>query len=322
MSRMIFASMMAAVSLLCGVPELLAQKYPDRPITLVLPMAPGDALDLTGRSMGEELSKLLKVPVTPLNKPGATATLGTDMVAKAKKDGYTLLLTNSASLVNAKILQPEIVPYDALKDLAPLGMAIVVPLVIVARKDVPFKNAKELVDYAKKNPGIVRCGTMGANSTGDLNVWLFQMVTGIEMNMVPFKGASPAVTALLGGHVDVVSVAITPMLSHLRSGALRGMVTSKSLSEFPDVPTIDQLGYGKNLLHSWSAFFAPAGVPAEVTETLVPALEKVIRNPAISSRLTPLGIQPDYEPPDKVLIRMSEEYKMVEEIAKKYKMVK
>jgi len=319
---MIFASMMTALLLFCGVPELLAQRYPDRPITLVLPMAPGDALDLTGRSMGEELSKLLKIPVTPLNKPGATATLGTDMVVKAKKDGYTILLTNSASLVNAKILQPEIVPYDPLKDLTPLGLGIVVPLVIVARKEAPYKNAKELVEYAKKSPGSIRCGTMGANSTGDLNVWLFQMFTGIEMNMVPFKGASPAVTALLGGHVDVVSVAITPLLSHLRSGDLKGMVTSKSLPEFPDIPTIRQLGYDKDLLHSWSAFFAPAGIPAEVTETLVPAIEKVVRNPAISSRLAPLGIQPDYEPPDKVLIRMREEYKMVEEIAKRHKMVK
>ena len=105
---------------MCGASELFAQKYPDRPITLVIPMAPGDGLDIAGRLMAEELSKLLKVPIVPLNKPGATATLGTDMVVKAKKDGYTILLTNSASIINAKVLQPEIVPYDPFKDLTPL----------------------------------------------------------------------------------------------------------------------------------------------------------------------------------------------------------
>jgi tripartite-type tricarboxylate transporter receptor subunit TctC len=313
---------MGTIFLLLGASEIFAQKYPDRPITLVIPMAPGDGLDIAGRLMGEELSKLLKVPIVPLNKPGATATLGTDMVVKAKKDGYTILLTNCASLVNAKILQPEIVPYDPFKDLTPLGLCTVVPLIIVARKDAPYKNVKELVDYAKKNPGKIRYGTSGANSTGDLNVWLFQMFTRVEMIMVPFKGASPAVTALLGGHIDVVSIAITPLLSHLRSKEIKGIVISKKPPEFPDIPTIKQLGYSHNLLDSWNAYFAPSEVPTEITETLVPAIENVVRNPAIASKLADLGIQSEYEPPDKIFIRMSEEYKVVEEIAKKFRMVK
>jgi len=311
-----------AILILCGASQLFAQKYPDHPITLIIPMAPGDALDIVGRQRAEELSKLLKVPVIPLNKPGASSTVGTDIVAKAKKDGYTILLTNNASMVITKILEPEIIPYDPFKDFVPLGLSHNVPLIIVVRRNAPYKNIMELVDYGKKNPGKLRCGTAGTKSTSDLNIELFQMFTGTEMTIVPFKGASPAVTALLGGHIDVVSLALTPLLSHLRSGEIKGIAISKIFPEFSDIPTLKQLGYPEDLLYSWSALYAPAGVPTQVTDTLIPAIEKVVRNPTLSSKLADLGIQSEYEPPDKIAIRMSEEWKMVEKMTKKFRIVK
>jgi tripartite-type tricarboxylate transporter receptor subunit TctC len=313
---------MATTFLFCSASELLAQKYPDRPITLVIPMAPGDGLDIAGRLMGEELSKLLKVPIVPLNKPGATATLGTDMVVKAKKDGYTILLTNSASIVNAKVLQPEIVPYDPFKDLTPLGMSTVWPMVFVIRSNAPYKNLKELVEFIKKNPGKIRCGTAGMKSISDFNVELFKMLTGIEMTSVPFKGASPSVTALVGGHVEVGSLTLTPYLGHIRSGEVKAIATSKNFPEFPDIPTLKQLGYKQDLIDVWSALFAPSGVPAEVTETLIPAIEKVVRDPAIYAKLAELGMYQEHLPPDKLIIKMQEQYKTVEEVAKKYGMKK
>jgi len=285
-------------------------------------MAPGDGLDISGRLMAEELSKLLKVPVVPTNKPGATATLGTDMVVKAKKDGYTILFTNSASIVTAKVLQPEIVPYDPFKDLTPLGMSTIWPTVIVTKKDAPYKSLKDLVEYARANPEKVRCGTPGVKSITDFNIELLQMLAEIKLTVVPFKGASPSVTALLGGHTDIGSLALTPYLPHLRSGEVKGLATSKNILGFPDIPTLKQLGYKQDLIQVWGAFFAPAGVPKQVIDVLTPAIEKVAQDPAISSKLIEAGMYQEYLPPDKLIIKMHDEFKLVEEVAKRYGIMK
>jgi tripartite-type tricarboxylate transporter receptor subunit TctC len=250
-----------------------AQGYPSRPITLVLPMAPGDGVDVAGRAMGDELAKLLKVSIVPLNKPGAAATLGADFVVKSKKDGYTILFTSSPAVVSAKILQPDIVPYDPFKDLIPLGLSTQNPMLMTIRSDAPYRNFKEMVGYAKKNPGKVRCGVMGVGSVGHFNLEIVKMVTGADIDMIPFKGAAPSVTALLGGHVEAVFQAIGPLISHMRSGALKAMVTSVRFPEYAEVPTLKELGYPQGLLNVWFGFFAPAEVPPEVKATLVPAIE-------------------------------------------------
>jgi tripartite-type tricarboxylate transporter receptor subunit TctC len=312
----------AVLFCLLGTAEVFAQPYPQRPITMVIPMAPGDAIDVAGRLMADELSKLLKVPVVPVNKPGAAATVGSDTVAKAKKDGYTILFTNNASLIYTKILQPEIVPYDSFKDLAPLGLSTIWPTIITTRKDAPFKSLAEMLDYGKKNPGKLRCGTMGANSVGDFNVGLLQTMTGVDITAVPFKGASPAITALLGGHVEIVSVAMPPLLGHLRSGEMKGLVLSRNFSEFPGIPTIRDLGYKQEMFEAWGAYFTTAGVPSQVTETLVQAIGKVVRDPGIGSKLAHLGMIQEFLGPDKLAPKMEQEYKTVEEIAKKFGMVK
>jgi len=302
--------------------EPSAQKYPDRPITLVLPMAPGDGIDVAGRLMGEELSKLLKVPIVPLNKPGAAATAGTDFVAKSKKDGYTLLFTNNASVISAKILQPETVPYDGFKDLTPLALVTQNPALIAVRGDAPYKNYKEMVDYAKKNPGKIRCSSMGVGAVGHFDVEIVNTLAGTDIPMVPFKGAVPAATAVLGGHVEAVALAIGPLIPHFRSGALRPVVTSVKISEFPDVPTLKELGYSQELLGVWFAFFAPSDLPPEVKTTLVSAIEKVAKDPSVAAKLGNLGMVQDYESPDRLTERMKSEYKLVEEIAKKTGMIK
>jgi len=293
--------------------EPSAQKYPDRPITLVLPMAPGDGIDVAGRAMGEELSKLLKVPVVPLNKPGAAATAGTDFVAKSKKDGYTLLFTNNASVISAKILQPETVPYDGFKDLTPLALVTQNPALIAVRNDAPYKNFREMVDYAKKNPGKIRCAAMGMGAVGHFDVEIVNTVAGTDIAMVPFKGAVPAATAILGGHIEAVALAIGPLIPHFRSGALKPVVTSVKMSEFPDVPTLKEL---------WFAFFAPSEIPPETKTTLVSAIEKVAKDPSVAAKLGNLGMVQDYESPDKLTERMKTEYKLVEDIAKKTGMIK
>jgi tripartite-type tricarboxylate transporter receptor subunit TctC len=315
-------SLLSIASLMVTAMHVRAQSYPSSAINLVIPLAPGDASDIAGRTMGEELSKLLKVPIAVVNRPGAGGTLGTDSVVKAKKDGYTLLITNNASLIYNRVLTPESVSYDLFKDLTPLGLATRTPIILAVRPDAPYKSFGEMVDFAKKNPGKVRLGTAGAGSVGHFTVEIINSLTGADLIMVPFKGAAPGISALLGGHVEGVVLALGALSSHLKGGAMRGIVISSKFPEFADIPTLSQLGYRQNLLGVWLAFFAPAGVPAEVTKTLLPAVEKVVKEPAIGSKLAALGMVQDYVPPEKLLAEIREEHRTVEEIAKKAGLIK
>ncbi|HEV8724762.1 MAG TPA: tripartite tricarboxylate transporter substrate binding protein [Candidatus Binatia bacterium] len=299
-----------------------AQSYPSGAINLVIPLAAGDTSDVAGRTINEELSKLLKVPIITVNRPGAGGTLGTDSAVKAKKDGYTLLFANNAALIFNRILTPESVAYDPLRDLTPLGLATRFPLLLAVRQDAPYKNFSEMVEYSKKNPGKVRVATVGSGSVGHFTVEIINSLTGAGLTMVPFKGASPGVTAILGGHVEGGALALGMVSSHMKAGTMRGVLVSSKIPDFADIPTLSQLGYRQNLLGVWTAFFAPAGVPAEVTKVLVPAVEKAVKDPTIASKLAALGVIPEYAPPEKLVVEIREEHKIVEEIAKKAGLIK
>lgn len=316
-------SLLAIVSILLGAaPDVAAQGYPRGAITLVIPLAPGDATDVVGRTMGDELGKLLKVSIVPVNRPGGGMTIGTDSVVKAKKDGYTLLMAPSSGMTAGRILNPESVTYDPLKDLTSLGMAARSPLVIAVRQDAPFKSFRELVEVAKKNPGKVRVGTAGAGTLGHFSLELVNSLTGAALPMVPFKGGAPGITALLGGHVEAAIYTVGALSSHFKSGAIRGLVISSKSPELPDVPTLTQLGFAQNFPGVWMAFYGPAGLPADVTKTLVSAVEKVAKDPAIAAKLAPLGIVQEWAPPDKVLAEIRDEHRTLEEVARKAGLVK
>jgi len=322
MSKIILILVVATALIAGSGSDLFCQDYPSRQISLIIPMAPGDALDITGRLMGEALSRTLKISVVPLNKPGAGGAVGTNFVAKSKNDGYTLLMVNSASVISAKILHPEDVNYEPFKDFAPLGLTTITPTVVTVRSDSPFKKLIELADYSKKNPGKIRCATPGLGTLADLNISNIRTSTGADITVVPFKGASPAITALIGGHVEMSTSAITPVIDHLRSGEVRGLVISKKVLEFSNISTLRELGFQRDLFGVWFAFFAPAGIPSEVKEKLVPAIEKVVKDPMIVSRMRKMGLIQEYDPPDKLLQDWTKEYKLAEEIAKKEGLVK
>lgn len=312
----------AALFALGAIPPLHAQSYPRGAINLVIPLAPGDATDTAARTMAEELSKQLKVPIVAVNRPGAGGALGTDAVAKAAKDGYTILLTINAALTFRRVLDAQNVPYDPFRDFTPLGMSTRTPILIAVRSDLPFANFRELVEYSKANPGKVRMGTAGVGSTGDFSIQTINSLTGAGITMVPFTGASPAVTALRGGHVEGVALALGVLSGHLKSGVMKGIVISSKFPEFPDIPTLSELGFAQNLIGLTFAFFAPAGVPPEVVGVLVPAVERVVKDPAIAAKLLPLGMVQDYVPPDRYLPELREEHRALEEIAKKAGLVK
>jgi tripartite-type tricarboxylate transporter receptor subunit TctC len=321
MMKILMSSLTVAL-LLSSATHLCAQSYPNQAINLVIPLAPGDAGDVAGRAMADELSKLLKVPVATVNKPGGGLTIGTDAVVKAKKDGYTILLTSNTALITGRILNPETVPYDSFKDLTPLGLATRTPVMFVVRSDAPYKRFADLVEFAKKNPGKIRVGTAGVGTAGHFALEIINSLTGAGMTMVPFKGASPAGTALIGGHLEAALLAIGTLSGHLQSGQVRGLVVSIKSPHFQEVPMLTELGYRQNVLGVWYAFFAPAGVSKEVSATLVPAIEKAVKEPGIVAKLAPLGMVQDYASPEKLVTEMREEHQTVEEIAKKAGLVK
>lgn len=294
-----------------------AQTYPSGPINLVIPLAAGDATDIAARSIADELAKELKTPVVPVNRPGAGGALGTDIAVKAAKDGYTIVLTNNAALVFRSIMDPKSANYDPFRDLTPLGLGMRSPTVMVAGAEQPFKNFKEMIAYARANPGKVRVGTAGVGSVGEFCIQTINSLTGAGIVPVPYTGAAPAVTAVRGGHVEAVTLALGTMTAHLKSGAVRGIVISDKHPDFPDIPNLQALGFKEPLFGVWAGFFAPAGVPAEVTAKLVPALERAVRKPEVGARLKPLGILADYASPSQLLEEMRDEHRRVLEIAKR-----
>jgi len=295
-------------SISIGTPALQAQPYPSHPIQLVIPSAPGDGTDIAARLFAEELTKVLKSPAVPLNKPGASATLGTDFVVKSKKDGYTLLYANTSAVVYSKAADPDAVAYDPVKDLEPLGFHTFFPTVICVRTEAPWKDFSEFVEYAKKNPEKIRCGTMGPNTIDQLQWEMAKAIVGFNMTMIPFKGVGAKTSALLGGHVDTASFPLAAFEEQQKSGKLRGLLLSLNVPDFQNVPTLQQLGYKRGIPSPWTGVFAPIGIPEEARKVLIPAIEKAIKNPDLTSRMQKMWYIPGYKPPSELKTLLVDDY--------------
>ena len=300
-----------------GVPVLHAQSYPQYPIQLVIPGAPGDAADIAARSVAEELSKILKTSVVPINKPGGAATVGTDFVAKSKKDGYTLLYGITSGVVYSPAFSPETTPYDPIRDLEPLGLHVFFPTGISVQAEALWKTFPEVIEYAKKNPGKFRVGTLGVGSINHFQLEIIKSLTGADITMIPFKGASPAITALLGGHIEAAFVAVTISSPHYKSGKLHGILLDQKVADLPDIPTLPQLGYKRDLPPTYFAFFAPAGIPEEAKKVLIPAIEKAMKNPELMAKLQKMWFIPNYRSPAELKHLMSEDYENARAMVKK-----
>lgn len=300
---------------LSAVPFLAhANDYPSAPISLVTPLAAGDAADRAARLMGQELSRLLETPVTVVNRPGAGGSLGTQSVIRAPKDGYTLLYAQNSPLTIRRVIDPEAANYDPLQDLTPLGLTTRSPSVLVVRKDAPFKTFKEMMAYAAKAPNGVRIGNAGPGSVGEISMQLINAAADASLVSVNYKGAAPAITDLLGGHIEGVIIALGAVSTHIRSGNLRALVISSPFPEFADVPTLRQLGYKADILGVWFGFLMPAGVPKAVVDTIVPALEKATRDERIKAQLLPAGIVQEWGSGRALAEEISSEYRAVSEL--------
>ena len=294
-----------------------AQPFPSGPISIVVPLAPGDAADISARTMAEEMSRRLGVPVLAVNRPGAGGAVGAASVVQAKKDGQTILFAQNSALTFRPAVDPQSVSYDAQKDLVPLGLSSRTPSVLVVRSDEPYKSFAELIEYAKKNPGQVRVGHPGSGSVGEFCILLINALAGADLVPVPHTGAAPAVISLRGGHIEGVVLALGALGAHIKAGTLRGLATSNKVAEYADIPTMKELGYREELFGVWFSFLAPAGIPEDARKVLVSAIEQAVKAPAIAAKLAPLGILQAYATPEQQAAEIREEFRRVGEMVKK-----
>jgi tripartite-type tricarboxylate transporter receptor subunit TctC len=293
-----------------------AQRYPDRPIQLVIPNVPGSSMDLGARMIASELEKSLGTKIIPNNRPGAGTVMGTDLVVRSKKDGYTLLYGDfSSALIVAPILNPEVVHYDPAKDVEPLGLHFLFPNVFTVRAESPWKTFRELIDYAKKEPRKVRVSTMGVGSLPHFLLEMIQATTGTQFNHVPFEGGESVITAVLGGHVEATFQALVRVKSHVDAGKMRILLTNNKMPAFPEIPTITELGYKQSLPIAGFGLYAPAGIPEEAKSVLVPAIEKAVKN--TKPKVDQLFGVIDYKTPSEQRKMWEEEYKKIYEVATK-----
>jgi tripartite-type tricarboxylate transporter receptor subunit TctC len=292
-----------------------AQTYPGQPIQMVITLAPGDTLDLTGRAIAAEMAKILNTPVIPLNKTGGAGTVGADFVAKGKKDGHTILYINS-NIIYSYASNPENVPYNPFQDLEPLCLAVAVPLLLAVQPESPWKSFQELVSHMKQNPGKIRGSSTGVGSVGHFGYEVIRAETGAEINMIPYKGASPGLTALLGGHVEVAIPSFALVRPQLEAGKVHILLTSKKIPSYPQIPTLTQLGYKRDMSSVWFGFFAPVGIPETSKKVLASALEKSIKSADVAKTVQTLGALEDYKPAGEFKKAMIEEYDIVKNLFK------
>ena len=261
---------LGSAALVAG-PRVLAQgKYPQRPITLVVPTAPGGSTDFTARLISDALSRALGQPVIVDNKPGASGNIGNQFVARAKPDGYTLLVSYSGYHVGNPHLFKGKAGWDPLKDFAPVAMMTRAPQVIAARPTLPANNLKELIAYAKANPGKLNYASSGNGSIQHIAGELFKQITGTFITHIPYKGSGPAVQDLMGGQVDLFITTPAGVVGQVQGGKLKALaVTSQTrLTSLPNVPTATEAGLKGYDLDSWFALYAPAGTPADIVQQL------------------------------------------------------
>jgi tripartite-type tricarboxylate transporter receptor subunit TctC len=284
-----------------------AQQYPARPVRVVVPFAPGGAVDLVARTIAPRLTETFGQTVVVDNRGGAGGTIGTDIVAKARPDGYTLLVASMGVAVNA-VLYPKL-PYDTLKDLAPVTTLGEQPNIVVVHPAVAARSIGELLALAKSKPGQVTYGSGGVGSNTHLVTVLFAQMAKVDLLHVPYKGLGPAITDLVGGQVQLVISNVSTALPHVKSGRLRllAVTTGKRFPLFPDTPTVSEAGVPGYESSGWYGMWATAGTPQAVLGALNREMVKILESAAIKESFGAQGLQPIPVSPETFGKRVREE---------------
>jgi tripartite-type tricarboxylate transporter receptor subunit TctC len=281
-----------ALGLAVAGSSAMAQSWPARPISLIVPFAAGGTTDVLARALADKLSQSLGQPVVVESKPGAGATIGADFVAKAKPDGYTLLMGAVHHTIASSVYKK--LPYDFSKDLAPITTVALVPNVLVVNASTPAKNVNELVALLKASPGKMAYGSNGNGTAQHLIGTQFQNQTGTSVIHIPYKGSGPLSTDLLGGQIMMSFDTITPVLPHIKAGKLRALAvtTGKRSAALPDVPTLEEAGLKGFNIGTWFGVLAPAATPQDIVTRLNAEMVKVIQSPEFRSRMAEIGAEP------------------------------
>jgi tripartite-type tricarboxylate transporter receptor subunit TctC len=300
----------ATLALAAGAPAhpSRAQDFPARPIKIVIAFPAGGPTDFVGRLLAEKMKDLLGQPVVIENKAGASGALGADYVAKSDPDGYTLFLTTVGAVAITPHLR-ENMPYDPVKDFAAISMVVRNTTVLVVRTESTVKSAKELAELARTSPDTVPFASTGSGTTPHLALELFQAAAGVKFLHVPYRGAAPALTDLLGGQVQAVALDVPVILSQIQAGKLRPLAAASDQRNpmLPNVPTLAELGYPNTQSDNWYALLAPARTPRAIIEKLNKAVAAALADSEVKTKLTQSGAIPAANSPEEMAAYLKSE---------------
>ena len=295
----------------------LAQAYPVRPVKVIIPWPPGQATDLAARIIGDKLSQQLGQPFVMENRPGAGGAIGTEMVAKSAPDGYTLLAASSGPISIMPNLQK--IPYEPLKDLAPVSLTALAPFAVVVPASFPANNMREFLALVRANPGKYTFASSGTGATAHMFAELFNAQAGLKAVHVPYKGSAPALNDVIGGQVAYAIETVASVGGHVKSGRLKafGVTTGKRSSGLPDVPTIAEAANLPGFdAAAWIGYAAPAGTPVEILNRLAAEIQKAAQLPDVKERYTALGMDPAWNTPAELAAYMRREQERYASIIK------
>ncbi len=279
-------------------PKSGGASYPNRPVQIIVPFTPGTGMDILARAVGQKLSERWGQPVVVDNRPGASGNIGTDMVAKATPDGYTLLITANTLVMTVSLYKN--VPYDPIRDLAPVEKMAVGTMAVTLNPAVPARTLKELVAYAKANPGKLAYGSPGVGTPQHLATELFKSMAGIDMLHVPYKGSAGAITGLLSGDVAMMCNALHAVLPQVKAGKIKAIAVGgpKRSPVAPDIPTFAESGYPDFDVDFWYGLLAPAATPKDIIAKLNQDITQILNTPEMRETLSNQGLEPVTSTPE------------------------
>ncbi|MFO0519605.1 MAG: tripartite tricarboxylate transporter substrate binding protein [bacterium] len=288
----------AAVALAATVPAVLAQKFPAKPIRMIVGYAPGGGTDIMGRLIAQEVSAALAQPVVVENRPGAAQNVAAEFVARQPADGYTLFMSSAAHGINVSLYAK--INYDPVKDFAPIAVFATSPNLLLVHPSFPAKSVKEFISVARKNPGRLNFSSSGVGSSQHLSGEMLKVMIGVDMTHVPYKGSAPSLAGLASGEVDFAFNNIPSAQPLMTPGRVRalGITSAKRSPLLPNLPTMVEGGIPGFVTETWYGLLAPAGTPREVISLLNDVAVKAVQKPDVRDRLAQMGADPIAEPPD------------------------
>ena len=296
------------VGALAWLPNAGAQEYPTKPIRLVITYPPGGNTDLVGRALALKLGEFMGQQVVVDNRGGAGGVLGSMITAQSAPDGYTIMLGTSAGMVINPLLSRKLT-YDPVRDFAPVSMVVIVPQLLVINPQLPVKNVRELIAFAKAKPGYLNAGSSGVGTPNHFGTELLKWLAGVDIVHVPYKGGAPALTDLLGGQIQMAFSSVPAVLPHIKAGRLvaLGVGSAKRSPALPNIPTIAEAGVPGYEYTTWYGIFAPAKTPRTLIARLNAEIVKAMETPDIKDRFTALGGDPDPGTPEELRAYMANE---------------